>query len=160
MSPLFENMKNVNNKDNTNNTAQRRQSLMLYRTISVIRVISVLCLAIAGNVKRLWNELQTKALERSSTDDDVHILRSQGYLVDALRHLWIVPCDATDDAVDVQLVDDPEGTMQVVLVLATSLDANGVALDVNQSSIDLFRIRNLGIRYVRLVACATGVDDA
>ena len=160
MSPLFENMKNMNNKGNTNNTAQRRQSLMLYRTISVIRVISVLCLAIAGNVKRLWNELQTKALERSSTDDDVHILRSQGYLVDALRHLWIVPCDATDDAVDVQLVDDPEGTMQVVLVLAPSLDADRMAFDIDQPPIDLFRVGNLGVRYTCFIACATSVDDA
>ena len=153
-------MKNVNNKDNTNNTAQRRQRLMLYPIISRIRVISVLCLAIAGNVKRLWNELQTKAMEGCSADDDVHILRSQGYFVDAFRYLWVVPGDATDDAVDVQLIDNPEGTMQVVLVLSTSLDANGVALDLNQSAIDLFRVRDRDIGHVRLLACATGVDDA
>lgn len=132
---------------------------MLYRKISVIRVISVLCLAIAGNVKRLWNELQTKALEGGSADDDVNILGSQGNLLDTLRHLCVVACDATDDAVDVELIDDPEGTMQVVLVLATSLDANGVALDLNQSAIDLFRVRDWCIGHVCLVADAASIDD-
>lgn len=63
---------------------------MLYRTISVIRVISVLCFAIAGNIKRLWDELQTKTLEGGSSDDDVNILGSQGNLLDTLRHLCVV----------------------------------------------------------------------
>lgn len=131
-------MRNANNKDNTNNTAQRRQSLMLYRTISVIRVISVLCLAIAGNVKRLWNELQTKALEGRSSDDDVNILGSQGNLLDALRHLCIVARDTSYDAVDVEFINEPEGTMQMVLVLTTGFDLQSMSLDVYQLSIDLF----------------------
>ena len=160
MSPLFENMKNMNNKGNTNNTAQRRQSLMLYRTISVIRVISVLCLAIAGNVKRLWNELQTKALERGSTDDDVNILGSQGNLSDSICHLGIVTSDTSYDAVYVEFIDDPEGTVQVVLVLAPSLDADRMAFDIDQPSIDLFRVGNLGVRYTCFIACATSVNDA
>ena len=113
---------------------------MLYRTISVIRVISVLCLAIAGNVKRLWNELQTKALEGRSSDDDVNILGSQGNLLDTLRHLCIVTRDTSYDAVDVEFINKPEGTMQMVLVLATSFDLQGMALDVYQLSIDLLRV--------------------
>ena len=113
---------------------------MLYRTISVIRVISVLCLAIAGNVKRLWNELQTKALEGRSSDDDVNILGSQGNLLDTLCHLCVVARDTSNDAIDVEFINEPEGTMQMVLVLATCFDLQGMALDVDQLTIDLFRV--------------------